>query len=451
MSAAIRPDDTVPLSLPLLDGGPLSRAISFGGAEGRIDAARFLDDVRAAARALPEARHAVNLCEDRYRFLVAFCAVALRGQTNLLPHSRAPDVVREALDRHPQSYCIAEEAPERLPPRFHRLQGGPVALDGDAGLPGLAPGQVVAIGFTSGSSGVPKANPKTWAGFCASNAMNAALVREQAGEHACIVATVPPQHMYGMETSVLLPLLGGFSVHAGRPFFPAEIADALRCAEAPRVLVSTPVHLRALLESGVDLPPLALVLSATAPLSPELAAAIEARHATRVIEMFGSTETCVVGWRRTALDEAYTRYAGVELRPGPDGTDVDAPWFAQAVRLQDAIEVDGERFLLRGRSSDLLEIAGKRASLGDLTRRLQAVPGVRDAVVFQSDETDAAGVRRLCALVVSDISEAEVLAALRESVDAVFLPRPLRRVARLPRNDTGKLPRAALLEALAAG
>lgn len=114
--------------------------------------------------------------------------------------------------------------------------------------------------------------------------------------------------------------------------------------------------------------------------------------------------------------------------------------------LQDLVELLPQRgFRLCGRNTDLLEIAGKRASLGDLTRRLLALPGVQDGVVFQLD-ADRAGVRRLAALVVApQRSEAELLAALRLAIDPAFLPRPLRRVAALPRNETGKLPRAALL------
>ncbi|MCB1629357.1 MAG: acyl-CoA synthetase [Xanthomonadales bacterium] len=432
--------------LPIVAPSDLDRLLSFGTG-GTIDSAGFLADVRATALDLPDGRYAVNLCEDRYRFLVSFCAVALRGQTNLLPHSRAPDVVGEVLALYPSSYALAEYEPSRQPPRFHRLSPNdarsPVSV-----IPRLPPEHVVAIGFTSGSSGQPKPNLKTWGSFSASTALNTAVIRAHAGDRASIVATVPPQHMYGMETTVLLPLLGGFSVHAGRPFFPAEIADALAQATAPRVLVSTPVHLRTLLASNVALPELALVLSATAPLPAELAGAIETRYSTRVIELFGSTETCVVGWRRTARDAAFTRYDGVEFQPAPDGTDVSAPWFVQPVRLQDSIKVQGPNFVLHGRSSDLLEIAGKRASLGDLTRRLLEIPGVNDGVMFQGDEGDAAGVRRLSALVVSDRPVAEVLAALRASIDPVFLPRPLKSVDRLPRNETGKLPRAALLAAL---
>ena len=41
-----------------------------------------------------------------------------------------------------------------------------------------------------------------------------------------------------------------------------------------------------------------------------------------------------------------------------------------------------------------------------------------------------------------------ILAALRQGIDPVFLPRPLKRVTALPRSETGKLPRAELLQLL---
>ena len=96
-----------------------------------------------------------------------------------------------------------------------------------------------------------------------------------------------------------------------------------------------------------------------------------------------------------------------------------------------------------------MEIAGKRASLGDLTRRLLAVPGVVDGVMLQLDARDGSGVARVAALAVAPtLDEAAILHALRDSIDPVFLPRPLKRVSALPRSETGKLPRAALLELL---
>src|SRR3546814_2120764 len=106
-----------------------------------------------------------------------------------------------------------------------------------------------------------------------------------------------------MEMSVLLPLLGNVAVHVARPFFPQDVADALAEAKAPRLLVTTPVHLRALVEAGVSLPPMAGIVTATAPLPQPLAAAAEARFGCEVREVFGSTETCIIARRRTALED----------------------------------------------------------------------------------------------------------------------------------------------------
>ncbi|MGH8083075.1 MAG: AMP-binding protein [Lysobacter sp.] len=425
--------------------GASGRVLAFGG-DLQIERNRFEREVRALAASLPQAAYAVNLCENRYRFLVALCAVALRGQTNLLPSSRAPAVVDDVLSRYPDSYCIGDLDLDPLPPHYLRLaqtleqaDGEPLQVDLDA---------LLAIGFTSGSTGQPKPNLKTWRAFRTSTAQNLAALQDLLRSDAItpLIATVPPQHMYGMEMSVLLPLLGPVAVHAQRPFFPGDVARALSDAQTPPLLVTTPVHLRALVESGVELPPLAGIVSATAPLPVELAQTAEARYRCEVREVFGSTETCVFARRRTAIEDAWTPLPGVRVCPQPDGTAIHAPHLPEPVVLADLMEVEADgRFVLRGRSADLLEIAGKRASLGDLTRKLLAIDGVRDGVVFQLDAADHFGVRRIAALAVApELTEAQITHALRQSIDPVFLPRPLRCVNALPRNETGKLPRHAL-------
>ena len=437
--------------LPLLAVDDLAR--TFAWDQGReISAAEFLADVFALAERLPESRCVLNLCEQRYDFVVAFCAAIVAGQTNLLPASRAPQAIDEVLGSYPGSYALGDAHPQ-LPAQLRYVHvPDAIGLEGSAVFCNLSiPAErIVAIGFTSGSTGTPKANLKTWGSFCASSALNAdALARLATAPQ--ILATVPPQHMYGLELSVLLPLRSSAAIQASQPLFPADIATALAALPEPRVLVTTPFHLHALLESGVALAPLAAIVTATAPLSAELAAAAESRYATVVLELFGSTETCVIAQRRTALDDAWSLYDGIETHPQPDGTLVTARHFSEPTLLQDIIELlPQRRFRLRGRNGDLLEIAGKRASLADLTKRLLAVPGVRDGVIFQLDgEAGEAGVRRLAALAVAPgCSEAQILTALRESVDPVFLPRPLRLVDALPRNSTSKLPRAALLAAL---
>jgi acyl-coenzyme A synthetase/AMP-(fatty) acid ligase len=443
-------------TLPLLSAADLSRTLIWH--EGRpVSAAEFLREVLALAEQLPKLHYAVNLCDSRYRFLVAFCAVVVAGQTNLLPSSRAPQAIDEVMHAYAGSYAISDRALDPAPPRLFVLPQADEAGDQrrtgfDLTIPQIAAEHIVAIGFTSGSTGAPKANRKSWASVCASSARNRdALANAAIAPN--ILATVPAQHMYGLEMSVLLPLFSHAAIHAGHPLFPADVAAALGQMPAPRVLVTTPFHLRALLDDRAALPELAAIVTATAPLDAALAARAEQQYATQVIEFFGSTETCVIGSRRTAVADAWSLYDGIELHPQPDGTQVSAPYFGEPTLLQDIVELLPDRqFVVRGRNGDLLEIAGKRASLSDLTRRLTAICGVTDGVVFQLDaEPGETSVRRLAALAVApDLSEAEILAALREAVDPVFLPRPLRRVEALPRNATGKLPREELLAALAA-
>ena len=438
--------------LPLL--GPADPSRVFARRNGKpVTAAQFLAQVEAVAACLPAGAAAVNLCEDRYAFLVAFCAIVLRGQTNLLPSSRAPQAIDDAMASHPGCYALGEQVLDPAPRGYRQLPSLDVVPPPGAGAswPLIPADQVVAIGYTSGSTGTPSANEKTWGSFHASNAGNLAMLHAAIGPQFEIVATVPPQHMYGMEMSVLLPLLGEISVHAGRPFFPADVAAALAEVSAPRLLVTTPVHLRALVESGIVLPPVAAMVSATAPLPVELALAAERQFGAPVLEVFGSTETCVFASRRPAVDEDWRLYEQASLHPQPDGTVVEAPQLAAPITLADIVSLSdgGRRFRLRGRHADMLEIAGKRASLADLSRRLLAIPGVQDGVIFQLDVGDALGVHRVAALAVAPgLDEHTILDALRRAIDPLFLPRPLRLVHALPRNETGKLPRAALLELL---
>ncbi len=421
-----------------------------------VSTSAFLDDVANAAETLSPVPYALNLCEDRYRFLVGFCAAAVRGMTTLLPPSRAPDMVAETLTRFPDACALSDVVREGIGVPVHVIDAdGTREVEherGSIGVPQIAADVCVAIGFTSGSTGTPQQNRKTWGSFAGSSACNIAVLDRYrpADQMGQVIATVPPQHMYGMELSVLLPLLGSYAVHAVRPFFPADIAAALAQVPEPRFLVTTPVHLRALVESGIAQPAIAAIVVATAPLSLELARAAESALNAPVVEMFGSTETCVIAHREPVRTQRFTLYPGVHMQAGKEVTLVDAPWFSRPTALQDVVERDGaDGFHLRGRSTDLVEIAGKRASLGEISQRILSLPGVVDAVVLQSERADAAGVRRICALVVAPgRTGAEISAALKPLLDPVFLPRPLRCVDTLPRNETGKLSRAALLELL---
>jgi acyl-coenzyme A synthetase/AMP-(fatty) acid ligase len=87
--------------------------------------------------------------------------------------------------------------------------------------------------------------------------------------------------------------------------------------------------------------------------------------------------------------------------------------------------------------------------LSDLNLKLNAIEGVRDGIfVIPPNQADD-DVWRVTALVVApDLEKKEILAALAERINPVFLPRPLYKVDSLPRNAMGKLPREALLRLL---
>ena len=426
----------IPASIPLL--APFAPDTPFAWRHGQsVSRTAFLRDVASVARRLPPARFILNLCEDRYRFLVAFAAVGANGQTNLLPSSRVRLHLRQLAEDYPDSAQIADADLESW------LASATVAQTVTT-APELPAAHVMAVVFTSGSTGRSKPNPKTWGEL----ASGAAQARQRFGfaPGMTIIATVPPQHMYGLETSIMAPLASGVSVHGGRPFFPDDVRAALETAPPPRVLVTTPVHLQACVQSGLLWPKTHFLISATAPLSAALAAQAEAAFAAPVLEIYGCTEAGSIASRRTLDGDRWRLYDGFQVRDGW----LSGAHLPQPVALNDVIEECGEmEFRLLGRQEDLVNIAGKRTSLGYLNHQLNEIEGVTEGVFVMPDEAGTE-VRRLLALVVApDLSEARILAALAERLDPAFLPRPLIKVDALPRNDTGKVTRAALLALIA--
>lgn len=410
---------------------------------GSLDETLLFAQAAAVAKSLPAAPNLINLCEHRGRFLIGFVAALIAGRRTLLPPSRAPRVVAEVAASHGPAAVIddalvaaATIGVEPPPAQFVP----PLSIE---------PERVVVVGFTSGSTGAPQAHAKTWRAFTDSNARNVQALRSYLAEPFHVLATVPSQHMYGIESCVLLPLLGPAAIAVPRPLFPADLAQALASLPRPRLLVTTPVHLRAFLAADLHYPAPDLIVSATAPLPAELALAVEQRFDARLLEWFGSTETCVIGHRRTAHEEAWTLYPELRLQAVDEGTRVHAPYFPQPILLRDHVrQLDDGRFVVEGRCQDMIEIAGKRASLGDIGQRLLAIEGVDDAVVVQCAE-GGCGVQRLVAVIVAPgIDDAGILAALRPCLDPAFMPRRLVRVERLPRNETGKLRHADLLAIL---
>jgi acyl-coenzyme A synthetase/AMP-(fatty) acid ligase len=319
-------------------------------------------------------------------------------------------------------------------------------------VPRIDPAQRAAWVFTSGSTGAPVPHEKSFGRLLQCVQVQAQRLGLLDGRRHAIVATVPPQHMYGFESSVLLPLATGQALCAERPFYPADIAATLAATPRPRVLVTTPIHLRALLAAAPSLPPADLIVCATAPLATQLAAEVEQRFGSVLLEIYGSTESGAIAARRPTAGPEWRLWPEIVLEPRGGETWAHGGHIEQPTRMCDLLESTGrDRFLLHGRLTDLVNIAGKRSSLGYLNHQLNSIPGVLDGAFFHADPPAAdAAVARVGACVVAPaLSAAAITAELRRRIDPVFLPRPLLLVASLPRTSAGKLPQAAL-RALAA-
>jgi acyl-coenzyme A synthetase/AMP-(fatty) acid ligase len=412
----------------------------------------FLADVAALAALLPPRDHMVNLCRDRYRFAVGFAAALCRRQINLLPPHDSAGMLDQLTQDYPDLYCLTDAAGDRNGPEVFEypsaLAHSPVA----AGIPSFAASQPAAVLFTSGSTGRPQPHGRTW-GELVESALAAGRRLDIASmPGASLIGTVPHQHSFGLESLLMLALQFGLVLHTGRPFYAADIVAELASAPRPIMLVTTPVHLRVLLTEPGELPPVDLVLSATAPLSTQLALDAEARFAVALHEIYGCSEAGQIAARRTALTDSWHCLDGIVLRQDEAGTWASGTPIAVETLLSDVIELhDSERFLLRGRLADLVNVAGKRMSLGYLNHHLNAIEGVLDGTFVAAGDDDK-DIERLIAFAVAPGRRAdEILAALRQRIDPAFLPRPLHLVAALPRNALGKLPREEVLRLIAEG
>jgi acyl-coenzyme A synthetase/AMP-(fatty) acid ligase len=444
-------------ALPLLAPRELDAPLAWCRGQG-ISAALFIAEAQALAATLPERGRAVNLCQDRYRFALGLAAALLRGHTSLMPPNALPETLKSLADGGAagEAYAfIDDEAAARA------LDTGGLATRIVTRPQGLAPARSVPTVaadleavrlLTSGSTGAPQPHAKRFGPLVANIAAEAERLAQHLGRQTLhgltLVGTVPPQHSYGFESTVMLALLGGAAFEGGRPFYPADIADALAAVPEPRALVTTPFHLKTLLRSGVALPRAQLALSATAPLSPQLAAEAEDKLGGPLVEIYGCTEAGQVASRRTTEGDSWQTLGALRIEARDDAFVVSGGHVVEPTPLADVLVLESAtRFRLLGRANDLIHVAGKRSSLAHLNFHLNRVDGVEDGAFWLPDDGGDDGeavVRPIAFVVAPTLTAAEVLRGLRAAVEAVFVPRRVVFVDALPREATGKLTTAAL-------
>jgi len=412
-----------------------------------IGFARFHADVAAntARIAATGSRRGLLVTRDAYWGAVGLYALLLAGAEVVVPHNLQPGSL-EGL-RGAWDLIIRDRTADDLGPALVLEAGG-------ESLPGrqepVGPDAPLSF-FTSGSTGTPKRIVKTFGMLEREAAAIEELLGADVPANVVVHATVNHQHVYGLAFRLCWPLATGRC-------FSGEMLElwesVLAKLDSRSVLVTSPAHLERL--GGLRPLPAekrpALLLSAGAPLSDAAALDAATIFGTRVLEIFGCTETGATAFRRRGdATSPWRALAGVAVEPAEDGRmRVISPFAANGgVFLgSDLVEVEadgGLRFL--GRADRVVKIEGKRVGLMAVENDLLRLPWVAKAIVTGLDQPAPC----LAAVVVPSAAGAALLAEigpfrfgrqlrrdLATTQEAAGLPRRWHFADRLPVGALGK-------------
>ena len=306
--------------------------------------------------------------------------------------------------------------------------------------------------FTGGSTGTPQIWSKTGENLFGEGF---SLARHFAvTEKDCIVATVPPYHIYGLLFSVILPLVSGASVIMDSPSYPGEIADAIQ-QQGATLLAGIPPHYRALHGKKVAASALRLAFSSAGMLDADDNEAFTHLNKVGIVEVYGSTETGGIATRnRSAGETSFTTFPTVEWTIKEERLCVRSPYLSPELPMAgDGYFTTGDRveqcgttqFILKGRVDGVTKVGGKRVELEEVRAIIKKVRTVSDCVVMALPEPGGRE-HRIVALIQGTEVEMDLLRkTLVTSLEFYALPRLLKTIDRIPLQENGKYDRDAII------
>jgi len=306
--------------------------------------------------------------------------------------------------------------------------------------------------YTGGSTGTPRIWSKTGSNIFA----EAFFLAHHFGVSSqdVIVATISPYHIYGLLYSVVLPLVSGAAILPQTPSFPDEIVRIVREHKAT-ILVSVPVHYRALRGRGTLGASLRLAFSSAGMLDIEDNTEFCRHNRAGIVEVYGSTETGGIALRNRCRGEAgFTPYPTVEWTLADQRLHIRSPYLSPGLPRDGAdFFVTGDLveacapagFQLRGRADSITKVAGKRVDLEEIRALIKEQPRVSDCVVLAL--ADAGGrEHRVVALVEGQTVDIKAIRAILASrFEPYALPRTIKTIDHLPIKANGKFDRAAIV------
>lgn len=392
-------------------------------------------------------------CEDGYRFIIALLATLLAGKIPVLPGHSRPALLNE---QRALFDGVLSDAPLEWP-GTQLVVDTASTLNNVVHFPPLRDDAVIEL-FTSGSTGQPKRIVKPI--VCLDR--EAGLLSAQFAERLAgcrVVASVTPQHLYGLTFRIFLPMALGLPLHATMLAFPEQLA-ALSHAHR-YAFISSPAFLKRLDPQLVP-PPLALALSAGGVLDWQDAQNSAAWLKVWPDEIYGSTETGVIAWRyRERENPRWQPFPGIHFDRQGAAFRVYSPLIADVngFMLEDVLQLSANgHFHLLGRHGRVVKIEEKRVSLSEIEQRLLTLEGIREAVALPVTRHGRQSVGVL--LVLDDdarqrwqngggkAQERAWRRALRPWLEPVAVPRYWRIIDEIPVNSMNKRVYAQLQELL---
>ena len=308
---------------------------------------------------------------------------------------------------------------------------------------------------TSGSTSQPKTIVKTFESLAKEVAFHRDWLHPS--PDTVFLSTIEPDHMYGKLWRVMLPSAAGCQVDPEIILSPESLVEKMHAAWKV-FFVTTPSFLKRFCAYAeqYDVPQNCVEITTSgALLDAETSAAAKRVFGVAPLEIFGSTETGGVAWRRQGGDIApdgcdWEVFAPVKVWTSADGRlAVRSPFsFRRRFVMGDGVELshDRRRFRLLGRRDRVVKIAEQRVSLPEMEERMKSLDGIDDAALVALDGEK--GTYLGAAIVLSDggkagRGDAQTVLEMRRRLLPIFpkgaVPRRYRFVAELPRNAQGKV------------
>ncbi|MEZ0534323.1 AMP-dependent synthetase [Enterobacter sp. KB-221C9] len=335
------------------------------------------------------------LCfENSYLFIVALLASLHAGKTPVIPgHSRVSQLEEQqalfsgvlsdrTLDFHGKLIVVASshQTASRWSP-----------------LPEIDESRFVEL-FTSGSTGTPRRVIK----YIVSLDREARLLADRFGERlvgCSVVASVVPQHLYGLTFRIVLPMSLGLPLHAAMLYY-AEQLTALP-HDRHYLFISSPAFLKRL-DTELAAPPVRMLISAGGMLPWRDVATTAGWLNIWPDEIYGSTETGILAWRHRQQDNVpWLAFPGVIFHQEEEACRVTSPLIheEEGLHLDDILHFDSEGlFSIAGRRGRVVKIEEKRISLNEIERRLLELDGICEAAVLPVTRGGRQGIGALLVL-----------------------------------------------------